>query len=71
MARNFNKLRAKIAERGTTQRDVARKIGINTSTMSKKMNGDSEFNRDEILAISLALGLNKEELNDVFFGLEG
>lgn len=68
---NFNKLRAKFTERGTTQRDVARKIGINPATMSKKMTGASEFTRNEIAAIGLALHLSKDELNDCFFGLNG
>lgn len=66
---NFNKLRAKFAERGTTQKEVAKKIGINSGTFSKKMNGVTEFTRDEIAMISMVLGLSKDELNDVFFDL--
>lgn len=48
---NKNLFKAAIAAKGTTMRDVAREIHISNTSMSKKVNGKSEFTRKEIQEI--------------------
>lgn len=69
MSKEFNKLRGKFAERNMSQKQVAAQIGLNPSTMTRKMNGLSEFTRTEIVMISQLLDLTRDELNSVFFDL--
>lgn len=46
----FDKLKflGKVKENGKTVQDVADFLGINPATLYRKMNGDSDFYRDEI-----------------------
>lgn len=63
----FNKLKFKVAvvERGKTMSDVAKCLKINESTLYRKINGTSEFSRDEIQAICIFLKLDSPV--DIFF----
>ena len=63
----FNKLKFKAAviERGKTMSDVAEYLKINESTLYRKVNGSSEFSRDEIQKICTLLEL--ESPVDIFF----
>lgn len=56
----FNKLKFKAAviEKGKTIADVAEYLGINESTLYRKINGTSEFSRDEIQNICAFLELD-------------
>ena len=49
----------------TTCEDVAKAIGINTSTLYRKINGQSEFTRAEIQKICEVLHLDSPM--DIFF----
>lgn len=69
MGKPFGKLRGKFAERNVSQTEVAKRIGINPSTLARKMGGDSEFTRTEIIMITKLLDLTKDEMNAVFFDL--
>lgn len=69
MKKDFSKLRGKFAERNISQKAVAAQIGLNPSTMTRKMNGVSEFTRTEIVMISQLLDLTRDELNSIFFDL--
>ena len=53
----FNKLKFKAAviESGKTIADVAEYLNINESTLYRKINGTSEFSRDEIQNVFLKL----------------
>lgn len=62
---NANLLKAALAERGMNQAQLARKIGISTNSMSRKMNGKRDFTLSEVLAISHALQLEQPQL--IFF----
>ena len=46
----FNKLKFKAAvvENGKTMADVAKYLNINEATLSRKLNGITEFSREEI-----------------------
>ena len=63
----FNKLKFKAAvvEKGKTLEDVANFLNINYATLYRKMNGHSEFSRDEIQKICGFLEL--ESPIDIFF----
>lgn len=67
---NINKLRARFVELGLSVEDVADRMGINRSTLYRKMS-----NRDgKTLTISDAkqladiLRLSAQDINDIFFG---
>ena len=59
---NYEVLRNRIIQVYGTQKEFARAMRINESTLSKKMNGVSFFDQDEIdYAVSL-LGIPREEI---------
>lgn len=66
----FNKLKFKAAviESGKTIGDVAKYLNINESTLYRKINGTSEFSRDEIQNICVFLRLDSPL--DIFFAKE-
>ncbi len=63
----FNKLKFKAAviESGKTMADVAEYLNINESTLYRKINGTSEFSRDEIQNICIFLHLDSPV--EIFF----
>lgn len=66
----FNKLKFKAAviESGKTIGDVAEYLKINESTLYRKINGTSDFSRDEIQKICIFLKLDSPL--DIFFANE-
>lgn len=64
---NTNKLKGKIVERGLTLKDFADKLNINPSTLTRKLNGEVEFKRDEIMSTIEILDLTPEEVIAIFF----
>ena len=67
MKLNHSKLRGRVKEFGYRQEDVAKKIGINKSTMSAKLNNVSAFTADEIDDICRLLDISKHEIGAYFF----
>ena len=64
---NIDKLRGKIAERGTTQEKVASQIPMNKSTFSRKMQSEGlEFSIGDMHQITEILQLSKEEAGEIF-----
>lgn len=63
----FDKLKflGKIKENGKTIQEVADFLGINATTLYRKMNGESDFYREEIQKLSEFLYL--EEPIEIFF----
>ena len=63
----FDKLefRATLVRNGKTFADVAKWLGINESTLSRKVNGQTEFTRKEIQSICEFLG--EENPMKIFF----
>lgn len=47
--------------------EIARTLGIHLTTLIRKINGDSDFYRHEILTIRALLELNPEQVEEVFF----
>ena len=66
---NRDLFRAKIVERGKTMRDVAVAIGCSEATLSRKVNGISDFTRNEIQLFRQSFCLSSEEVEHIFFAL--
>ncbi len=65
---NVNKLRRKIVELGLTTADVAEKMGIDRSTLYRKLNEPDEgFTVKEVADLAKILNLTANELNTIFF----
>lgn len=64
---NANKFKYFVAERGLTLNELASKMGMNNSTLYRKMKGISDFTRDEILDCAKILKISEDELLDIFF----
>lgn len=65
-----NKLYGKIRAHGLTLENVARFLGINAATLSRKVNGRSDFTRNEIEMLRRKLSLTADELQAIFFAQE-
>lgn len=67
---NDKLLKAKIVEKGKSRSDLASVLGIDISTLSKKLNGTAEWKRSEMQIIRSFLALTIEESEAIFFALE-
>lgn len=65
---NVKMLKDKISERGMNVETLAAKIGIDRSTMYRKLNFDISTTVAEAIRIKDALGLTNEEARSIFFG---
>lgn len=59
--------RAKVIERGKTMRDAAIAIGCSEATLSRKINGISDFTRNEIQLFRQAFDLSVDDVEHIFF----
>lgn len=64
---NKNLFRAKIAENGVTTKKVAQLMGINETTLYRKINGESDFTRNEIQLFKKEFELSGDEVDSIFF----
>lgn len=65
---NVNKLKGKVVENGYSLETFSEKIGINNSTLYRKMKGGGEnFSIGEVQRIIDVLNLSIEDVNDIFF----
>lgn len=67
---NKDKFRAKMVEKGITIADVANVIGINETTLYRKMNGKSDFSRSEIQILKSLLNMSLDDAESIFFAQE-
>lgn len=63
-----NELQAEIVRNGLATETFSKKLGINTVTLYRKMNGETDFYRNEIVKIAEILHLNKKAICRIFFG---
>lgn len=69
MATNMQLLRAKIVERNLTQEKLAKAIGVDSSTFSRKMQSSGlSFSIGEMHKIAEILELSGEEAKAIFLG---
>jgi len=64
---NKNLLKYHIAENNMSLEQFSKVLGINVSTLSRKLNGESDFTRNEIVLIKIALKLSAEDIDTIFF----
>ena len=64
---NHNVMLGLMRMKGLTVDDVAKCIGISKASFYRKMNGQSDFYRKEIVEICSVLSMNHEQMQDVFF----
>lgn len=62
-----SKLRGKIRELFGTEQKFSDAVGISKSTLSAKLNNNSEINRDEMLKMIDLLNIEKEDIFEIFF----
>lgn len=63
----FRKLRGRIREYYETQELFANDLGISATTLSKKLNGKTEWTRQEIERACLRLEIPGEDVSAYFF----
>ena len=64
---NMGVLKNRIEESGLTMTSLARKSKIRRETLYNRLNGIGEFTASEIVGISEALYLTKEDRDFIFF----
>lgn len=67
---NYEILKSRIIQVYGSQKEFAKALRINESTLSKKMNGVSFFDQDEIDSAVSLLGIPREEIVKYFFTKE-
>lgn len=66
---DYSKLKGKITEVCETQKAFAERLGINESTLTAKLKGNSNFTQEEILKSLKILGIVASEMADYFFAV--
>lgn len=64
---NMGELKAECVRNGISLEKLAEKIGINNSTLYRKINRNTEFNRNELQIIRECLKLSDEQFIAIFF----
>lgn len=64
---NTAKLKAAIVERGMIQKQVAKQIGISTTSFNYKLNNKTEFKASEIGKLVDVLRLTADKTVQIFF----
>nr|DAF49335.1 MAG TPA: Regulatory protein [Siphoviridae sp. ct3q24]DAL94852.1 MAG TPA: Regulatory protein [Caudoviricetes sp.] len=62
-----NKFKYYVAVRNKTLGDVAEYLGVSNSTLTRKINGESDFYRAEIQGVAALLSLSQEQVSEIFF----
>lgn len=62
-----NKFKYYVANKNLTLAEVAAKLGMNPATLSKKLNGTTDFTRQEIQMFKDIIGLSEAEMLSIFF----
>lgn len=66
MSTNMNLLRGKLKERGVTQQELAQKIGMDSSTLSRKLASDGlKFTVGDVMHLA-TLNLSANECKSIF-----
>ena len=64
---NTQKLKGKMIEKGFTPKSLAEKVGIDRSSMYRKLNSVGKFTIGEAKAIKTILELTDSEASAIFF----
>lgn len=63
---NINLLKSKMALAGDNQKSLANLLGVTTSAVNYKLNGNVRFSVDEISAIAKRYNLTNDEIVEIF-----
>lgn len=55
------------AKSGYTLTNLSKVLGINASTLSRKLRGETDFTRSEIVLIKKCLNLTLTDVDSIFF----
>lgn len=58
---DFSKLKGRMKEKSMTQEDLAKQVGISTTTLGYKLSGKVDFKLKEALVISKVLDISPAE----------
>lgn len=64
---NYSKLLGLMREKGITQEELAKQIGISSTTLNKRLKNNSQFQQDEMKKILSTLGLTIEDVVPIFY----
>lgn len=64
---NLKKLDETIKESGITMTALSKKSGVSRQTLYNRLDGVGEFTASEIVGLTAALRLSKEERENIFF----
>lgn len=64
---NKDKFCGKVKSCGMTLEQAAQCLGINSATLSRKINGSSDFTRNEIELLRQKLSLSFDDIKSIFF----
>ena len=67
MAFNYAALRGKIIEKYGSQREFAKVLGFSEVSVTKKMNGKTEFSKSDMERWAELLDIKKSEIPKYFF----
>ena len=67
---NKAKFKGKVMEAGETMKAVSDYLGIDSSTLYRKITGESDFTRTEIKKVAAFLKLSTQEVDSIFFDNE-
>ena len=65
---NVLKLKAKMVEHGFNVETLATKLGVDRSTLYRKLNEGEKITIGDAQKIKVELGLTNDEARDIFFG---
>lgn len=65
-----NRLKALMTIRNIKRKDLAIQLGISYNTLTKKLNGEREFNFNEVLKIKEIFALDVDLCANIFFNPE-
>lgn len=60
-------LKSQMVKNKINAESMSNELGINMTTFYRKLNGESEFNRQEMGIIRNVLSLNKDDMDSIFF----
>lgn len=68
----MNQTEFKVAQirAGLTKEDIAKILGLNSVTVYRKINGESEFTLSELRTLKKILGLSNSDVDRIFFNDE-
>lgn len=67
MKKKYAKLRGRILEKFGTQAEFAKAVDISASTVNRKLNGYTDWTRQEVERVQIALDIPPDEVNLYFF----